>query len=48
VSVLDIGFIGFLTWALYYVIFKALMHVVNVETRRNGMKTPAGVTGLLA
>lgn len=45
---LDIGFVGFVVWVLYYVIFKALIHVINVETRRNGMKTPAGVSGLLA
>jgi len=46
--VLHIGFIDFIVWVLYYVIFKALMHVLNVETRRNGMQTPAGLSGLLA
>lgn len=38
----------FLTWVCFYVIFKALMHFVNIETRRNGWSTPAGVAGLLA
>ena len=38
----------FLTWSCFYVIFKALMHFVNIETRRNGWSTPAGVAGLLA
>lgn len=45
---LHVGFIDFIVWVLYYVIFKALMHVVNVETRRNGLSTPAALTGLLA
>lgn len=45
---LHIGFIGFLVWIAYYVIFKVLMHVLNVETRRNGMTTAAGVSGVLA
>lgn len=45
---LHVGFIDFIVWVLYYVIFKALMHVVNVETRRSGMRTPAGLSGLLA
>ena len=38
----------FLVWVAFYVIFKAIMHFVNVETRRNGYSTSAGVTGLLA
>jgi hypothetical protein len=38
----------FVTWVAFYVIFKALMHFVNIETRRNGWTTPAGVAGLLA
>lgn len=45
---LHIGFMDFLVFALYYFILKALIHVINVETRRSGMHTPAGVTGLLA
>ena len=38
----------FLTWVCFYVIFKAAMHFINIETRRNGWSTPAGVAGLLA
>ena len=40
--------VEFLTWVAFYVIFKALMHFVNIETRRNGNSTVAGVAGLLA
>lgn len=40
--------IDFLVWVAFYVIFKAIMHFVNVETRRNGWSTTAGVSGLLA
>ena len=38
----------FVTWVAFYVIFKALMHFVNLEARRNGWSTSAGVAGLLA
>ena len=38
----------FLTWVAFYVIFKAIMHFVNIESRRNQQSTIAGVTGLLA
>jgi hypothetical protein len=41
-------FVEFLTWVAFYIIFKAVMHLVNIETRRNGSKTAAGVAGLLA
>ena len=40
--------VEFLTWVAFYVIFKALMHFINVESRRNQWRTTAGVTGLLA
>ena len=40
--------LDFLTWVCFYVIFKALMHFVNLEARRNQWKTSAGVAGLLA
>jgi hypothetical protein len=45
---LHIGFMEFLVFALYYVILKALLQFINVETRRNGYHIPAGVSGLLA
>ncbi len=40
--------LDFVTWVAFYVIFKAIMHFVNIEARRNGWSTPAGVSGLLA
>ena len=40
--------LDFVTWVAFYVIFKAIMHFVNVEARRNGWSTSAGVSGLLA
>ena len=45
---MSIGFLQFVTWALYYVIFKAIVLFINVETRRNGWQIPAGVSGLLS
>lgn len=45
---LHIGFLEFLVFALYYVLLKLIMHVINVETRRNGYQIPAGVSGLLS
>ena len=38
----------FAVWVAFYVIFKAIMHFVNIEARRNQWKTSAGVAGLLA
>ena len=43
-----IGFLEFLVWALYYVIFKAFVMLLNLETRRNGWHVPAAVSGLLS
>ena len=40
--------LDFVTWVAFYIIFKALMHFINVETRRGGSATVAGVTGMLA
>lgn len=45
---LHIGLMEFVVFALYYVVLKALLHFINVETRRNGYHVPAGVSGLLA
>lgn len=41
-----IGFMEFLVFALYYLILKAVLQILNIETRRNGWKVPAAVTGL--
>ncbi len=40
--------IEFLTWVAFYIVFKAIMHFINLEARRNGWSTSAGVSGLLA
>jgi hypothetical protein len=44
----DIGFAGFVAFAAYYVIFKALVQFINLETRRSGMHIPAAISGLFA
>ena len=45
---LHIGLMEFLVFALYYVVLKALLQLLNVEARRSGSKTLAGVSGLFA
>lgn len=45
---LHIGLVELLIFAMYYIIVKAFFQVVNIEARRNGMTTLAGVSGLLA
>lgn len=40
--------VEFLTWVAFYVIFKAIMHLINIESRRNQMSTLSGIAGLLA
>ena len=41
-----IGFMEFVVFALYYVILKAVIQIINIETRRNGWHVPAAVSGL--
>ena len=43
-----IGFLEFLVFALYYVVLKAAIQLLNIEARRSGSKTLAGVSGLFA
>jgi hypothetical protein len=43
-----IGMLEFVTFLLYYIIAKAFLQFVNIETRRAGLNVPAGVSGLLA
>jgi hypothetical protein len=43
-----IGAAEFLVFALYYVILKAILNFINIETRRNGMHVPAAVSGLFS
>jgi hypothetical protein len=45
---MHIGLLGFIIFTCYYVILKALVQVINVETRRSGSTILAGVSGLLA
>ena len=43
-----IGAVEFLVFALYYLILKAVLQVINIEARRSGSTTLAGVSGLFA
>lgn len=45
---IHIGLVEFVIFAMYYVILKALLQFINIETRRAGLTVPAGVSGLLA
>jgi hypothetical protein len=45
---LDVGFLGFVHFALYYVILKAAIQVFHLYARRNGNNTSAAVSGLFA
>ena len=45
---LHIGLMEFVVFALYYVILKVIVQLINIETRRLGLHVPAGVSGLLA
>jgi hypothetical protein len=44
----QVGAMEFLVFAFYYVILKAVIQLINIECRRNGLTIPAGVSGLLA
>ena len=41
-----IGLAEFLVFALYYLILKAILQVINIESRRSGSSVLAGVSGL--
>lgn len=45
---MTVGLPQFLVFAFYYIIIKSLILFINVETRRNGWRVPAGVSGLLS
>ena len=45
---LHIGFLEFLIFCLYYVLLKAVLCVLNLEFRRNGLHVPAAVSGLVS
>jgi hypothetical protein len=40
--------IEFLTFCAFYIILKALLQLVNIESRRTGSSTLAAVSGLFA
>lgn len=43
-----IGLLEFVTFVLYYLILKAAVQLLNIEARRTGSHTLAGVAGLFA
>ncbi|MGH7240189.1 MAG: hypothetical protein ACREHG_09040 [Candidatus Saccharimonadales bacterium] len=43
-----VGFAEFIVFAAYYVILKMFVLLINIEARRSGSKTLAGVAGLFA
>lgn len=43
-----IGLVEFGVWVLYYLIFKAVVLLINLETRRGNLKVPAAVSGLFS
>jgi hypothetical protein len=45
---LHIGLAEFVVFALYYLILKALLQFINIESRRSGSTLLAGLSGLFA
>lgn len=45
---MSIGLLQFLVFVFYYLILKAILIFINVETRRRGWQIPAGVSGLFS
>ena len=45
---MDFGFLGFLQFAAYYVILKAVIQLWHLYARQGDKHTTAGVTGLFA
>ena len=45
---LDVGLLGFVHFALYYIILKAVIQVFHLYARRNEKTTSAAVSGLFA
>lgn len=41
-------FLEFVKFALFYLILKAIIQLINLEARRYGSRTLAGVAGLFA
>jgi hypothetical protein len=40
--------VEFLTFCAFYIILKALLQLINIESRRSGSSVLAGVSGLFA
>jgi hypothetical protein len=45
---MHIGLLGFIIFAAYYVILKAVIQLINIEARRTGSHVLAGTAGLFA
>lgn len=45
---MHIGLMEFLVFAMYYLILKAVLQLINIESRRNGLTVPAAVSGLFS
>lgn len=45
---IHVGFAEFLVFAAYYVVLKMFILLINIEARRTGSKTIAGVAGLFS
>jgi hypothetical protein len=45
---MHVGFLEFLIFCLYYIILKGVLQLLNIETRRSGNTTLAGVSGLFS
>lgn len=43
-----VGILELLIFGLYYTIWKAILLLINLETRRNKIHVPAAVSGLLS
>lgn len=41
-------FLEFAKFVLFYILLKAIIQLINIEARRTGSKTLAGVSGLFA
>jgi hypothetical protein len=44
----DIGMAGFIAFVCYMIIYKGLIQLINLETRRSGKTIPAALSGLSA
>ena len=40
--------VEFVTFVAFYIILKAIIQLINLESRRSGWTVPAGVSGLLS